>query len=78
VAAGRGSGQGLSFDVVPGQPARSILVYRMESTDPGVMMPEVGRTLVHEEGVALVRQWVAALEGSCAPVDAAPQAREAR
>ena len=60
MAAGLGSG-GLEYDIVPGQPDRSILVYRISSTHPGVMMPELGKRLVHEEGVALVRQWIAAM-----------------
>jgi uncharacterized repeat protein (TIGR03806 family) len=63
VAAGLGSG-GLSYDIVPGQPDRSILAYRIASTHPGVMMPELGKRLVHEEGVALVRQWIAAMPQS--------------
>jgi hypothetical protein len=46
------------FSVVPGNPDASILVYRMESKDPGVMMPELGRSLIHKEGLALVRQWI--------------------
>jgi uncharacterized repeat protein (TIGR03806 family) len=57
VAAGLGSG-GLEYDIVPGQPDRSILVYRISSTHPSVMMPELGKRLVHDEGVALVRQWI--------------------
>jgi uncharacterized repeat protein (TIGR03806 family) len=57
VAAGLGSG-GLQYDIVPGDPDRSILVYRIASTHPGVMMPELGKRLVHEEGVALVREWI--------------------
>jgi uncharacterized repeat protein (TIGR03806 family) len=57
VAAGRGSGDRM-FSVVPGNPDASILVYRMESKDPGVMMPELGRSLIHKEGLALVRQWI--------------------
>jgi uncharacterized repeat protein (TIGR03806 family) len=60
VAAGIGSG-GRDYDIVPGQPDRSILAYRIASTHPGVMMPELGKRLVHEEGVALVRQWIAAM-----------------
>ena len=60
VAAGIGSG-GLAYDIVPGQPGRSILAYRIASTHPGVMMPELGKRLVHEEGVALVREWIAAM-----------------
>ena len=62
VAAGIGSG-GLAFDIVPGQPDKSILAYRIASTHPGVMMPELGKRLVHEEGVALIREWIAAMPG---------------
>lgn len=57
VAAGRGSGD-LDYDIVPGQPDKSILVYRLASTDPGIMMPEVGRRVVHEESLALIRKWI--------------------
>ncbi|MFM6949096.1 MAG: SO2930 family diheme c-type cytochrome [Aquirufa sp.] len=57
VAAGRGSGN-LRFDIVPGKPEESILHYRMASKDPGVMMPELGRSLNHEEGIELVREWI--------------------
>jgi uncharacterized repeat protein (TIGR03806 family) len=57
VAAGRGSG-GLSYDIVAGKPTESILHYRMNSQDPGVMMPELGRTIIHQEGVALIREWI--------------------
>ena len=60
VAAGIGSG-GLAFDIVPGQPDKSILVFRIASTHPGIMMPELGKRLVHDEGVALIREWIAAL-----------------
>ncbi|HEY8615608.1 SO2930 family diheme c-type cytochrome [Phenylobacterium sp.] len=61
VAAGRGSG-GLAVSIEPGHPERSILVHRMASSEPGVMMPELGRSLVHDEGVALIRQYVAAMK----------------
>ncbi|MEQ8473547.1 MAG: SO2930 family diheme c-type cytochrome [Marinoscillum sp.] len=61
VAAGRGSG-GLKYGIVPGEPNESILVHRIESLDPGVMMPEVGRKLVHQEGVALIREWIAQMQ----------------
>ncbi|MEZ5708235.1 MAG: SO2930 family diheme c-type cytochrome [Blastomonas sp.] len=62
VAAGRGSG-GFEFAIEPGHPERSILINRMESTDPGVAMPELGRALVHGEGVDLIREWIAAMPG---------------
>ncbi len=56
-AAGRGSGN-LEFAVLPGQPDKSYLIYRMQSLDPGIAMPELGRSTVHTEGVALVKQWI--------------------
>ena len=58
VAAGRGSG-GLLFAISPGNPDASILLHRMESNEPGVMMPQFGRTVAHAEGVALVRAYIA-------------------
>ncbi|MCE2994278.1 MAG: SO2930 family diheme c-type cytochrome [Cyclobacteriaceae bacterium] len=61
VAAGKGSG-GRLFGIVPGKPEESILQYRIESTHPGIMMPELGRKLVHEEGVELVRQWISEMK----------------
>ncbi|MHA8067441.1 SO2930 family diheme c-type cytochrome [Aquirufa sp. ROCK2-A2] len=61
VAAGRGSGN-LTYDIVAGKPEESIMHYRMSSRDPGVMMPELGRNLTHEEGVELVRSWIASLK----------------
>lgn len=57
-AAGRGSG-GMDFAVAPGDPEHSFLIYRLESLDPGIAMPEVGRSTVHKEGAALLRQWIA-------------------
>lgn len=60
VSTGKGSG-GRLYSIVPGHPEASILLYRMESTDPGAMMPEVGRTMVHAEGVELIREWIASL-----------------
>ncbi|MFM7399444.1 MAG: SO2930 family diheme c-type cytochrome [Bacteroidota bacterium] len=57
VAAGRGSGD-RKFGIVPGKPHESILLYRMESTDPGIRMPELGRQLVHNEGITLIKAWI--------------------
>lgn len=60
VAAGRGSG-GREYSIVPGEPDKSILVYRISSNDPGAMMPELGRKTAHLEGVQLVREWIQTL-----------------
>jgi hypothetical protein len=56
----RGSA-GMDYAVAPGHPEQSFLLYRMESTDPGVMMPELGRQLVDERAVALMRDWIAGM-----------------
>jgi uncharacterized repeat protein (TIGR03806 family) len=60
VAAGRGAGEFL-FDVVPGKPQQSILVYRMGSTEGGVAMPELGKTTIDKDGLAVVERWIAGL-----------------
>lgn len=64
IAAGRGSG-GHFYSIVPGDPGASILRFRMASSDPAEMMPELGRTLVHKEGVALIDAWIRSLSGQC-------------
>jgi uncharacterized repeat protein (TIGR03806 family) len=59
----------LTYDLVPGRPEESILLARMESTRPKEMMPQISRSVVHEEGVALVREWIHSLSSdgiSCA------------
>ncbi|SHN48395.1 SO2930 family diheme c-type cytochrome [Erythrobacter sanguineus] len=61
VAAGRGAG-GHDFSVLPGQPDTSILLYRMNSAEPGIAMPELGKSTVDREGVAVVRRWIAEMQ----------------
>jgi mono/diheme cytochrome c family protein len=60
-AAGRGSGDALVV-IEPGQPERSILSYRMASDEAGIAMPELGRALIDEEGVALINAWISEME----------------
>ncbi|MFN5243519.1 MAG: SO2930 family diheme c-type cytochrome [Novosphingobium sp.] len=57
VAAGRGSG-GLEFDVLPGHPEKSIMIYRMGSLEGGISMPEVGRSSIDPDGQAAVTSWI--------------------
>ncbi len=64
IAAGQGTG-GRAYSIVPGAPQDSILVFRMETDDPAARMPELGRSLVHREGVKLIGDWIAALRGEC-------------
>ena len=57
VAAGRASNN-LKYSIDPGNPSKSILSFRMTSLDPGIMMPESGRSLNHKEGVELIEKWI--------------------
>jgi uncharacterized repeat protein (TIGR03806 family) len=57
IAAGRGSGN-RKFDIVPGKPDASILLFRMQTNDPGIAMPELGREQLHTEGIALIKEWI--------------------
>lgn len=61
VAAGKGTG-GRRYGIVPSKPDESILEYRMWTTEPGEIMPEFGKSLVHEEAHALIRQWIAEMK----------------
>lgn len=75
VAAGRGSGT-FAFDIVPGQPEQSILVYRISSTQAGVVMPEFGRGRVDHAGVALVKEWIGGMSAGEAGADIVGDVRE--
>ena len=64
VAVGRGSGN-RPYDIYPGRAEESILLFRMENTDPAIAMPELGRASNHIEGIAVVRDWINSLPGIC-------------
>ncbi len=64
IAAGKGTGN-RRHDIEPGKPDQSIISFRMDSADPAVMMPELGRSVIHREGVALINAWIAAQSGDC-------------
>jgi uncharacterized repeat protein (TIGR03806 family) len=55
-------GEDLNFNIVPGNPDKSILVHRMNSTDPNIRMPELGRTLIHKEAVELIEEWIRTMD----------------
>jgi uncharacterized repeat protein (TIGR03806 family) len=73
VAAGKAAAN-QRYDIVPGQPDASILLYRMQSTAPSIMMPELGRSLEHVEAAELVSAWIAGLTGNCAGASASSDA----
>lgn len=61
VAAGKGTG-GRLYGIVPGKPDESIMEYRMRTIKPGEIMPEFGKSMVHREGLALIRDWITQME----------------
>ncbi len=71
IAAGQGTG-GHQYGIVPGHPERSILYYRMQSRDPGAMMPELGRNLLDEAGSVLVAKWIGEMEPTPCQGEGAP------
>ena len=64
IAAGAGTGD-RRFDIVPGRPDESILLFRLDNVEPDQMMPEVGRSTNHVEGIQLIREWIESLPGDC-------------
>jgi uncharacterized repeat protein (TIGR03806 family) len=55
------SSRGRLYAIVPGNPDASFLLHRMTSTVAQVRMPETGRTVTHDEGVALIADWIRSL-----------------
>lgn len=57
IAANAGAGP-FTYDIVPGKADSSIVIYRMNSSKVGIAMPELARSIVHTEGVQLIRDWI--------------------
>ncbi|HEY9102610.1 SO2930 family diheme c-type cytochrome [Chitinimonas sp.] len=64
VAAGAG-GADLAYDIVPGKPEQSLLLSRLQATGGQAIMPRIGRSLVDEDGIRLIREWITAMPGDC-------------
>jgi uncharacterized repeat protein (TIGR03806 family) len=52
----------LSTIVKPGNKFKSMMYFRLNTTEQAYRMPLQGRTIIHEEGVALIEQWINSLE----------------
>lgn len=59
-AAGPGTG-GHAHDIEPGDPDKSIVIFRMNSLDPEIKMPELPNRVIDAKGVDLIREWIASL-----------------
>jgi hypothetical protein len=55
----------LTWNVVPADPASSILAARLGSASEGLRMPPLLKSVVHEEGASLVASWITGLSGTC-------------
>lgn len=51
--------------ITPGIPNKSVLHYRLNSNDESERMPMLGRSIVHDEGVSLIEQWISSLTQTC-------------
>ena len=51
--------------IKPGDPENSVILYRINTTEESERMPLLGRKLIHDEGVALLRDWIVSLEDPC-------------
>ncbi|MCB9567847.1 MAG: hypothetical protein H6710_11670 [Myxococcales bacterium] len=66
-AAGPGAG-GRPHDIVPGAPDESIVLFRMNSLDPDIKMPELPNRVIDSAGVQLISDWIAAMPATeCGP-----------
>ncbi len=51
----------LSKIITPGNTARSMLFYRLNTDNENYRMPLHGRTMIHQEGINLVEEWINSL-----------------
>jgi len=56
---------GLTNIIEPGNKNRSVLYYRFSSTEEDVRMPLLGRTIIHEEAVVMVEEWINSITTPC-------------
>ncbi len=52
----------LTYIITPSNISRSVMHFRLNSTEENMRMPLLGRTLVHEEGVQLLEDWINSIE----------------
>ncbi len=51
--------------VSPGNFNKSILHFRLSTNEESERMPLLGRTIVHDEGVLLIEEWISAMTQTC-------------
>ena len=58
----QGFNPALSKIITPGNINRSMLYFRLNTVNPTYRMPLHGRTLIHEEGTQLIKEWINSLQ----------------
>jgi uncharacterized repeat protein (TIGR03806 family) len=59
-----GPGLPYQYDIVPGSPQTSILLYRTSHTDSETVMPVIGRASNHIEANAMLSEWIAGISAA--------------
>ncbi|TVV44043.1 SO2930 family diheme c-type cytochrome [Thalassolituus sp. C2-1] len=57
-----GASAGSTWIIVPGDSSQSLLYNRMNTTKAGLIMPPLGRAVIHTEGTALIKAWIDSLD----------------
>ncbi|ANF50986.1 hypothetical protein A0O34_10860 [Chryseobacterium glaciei] len=65
VMADEPQGPSLEKIITPGNHNKSVMSFRLNSVDESNRMPLLGRTIVHDEGVELLKQWINSLNQNC-------------
>jgi hypothetical protein len=55
----------LTYIIAKKNSLRSALAYRIKSVEPNERMPILGRTIVHEEAVAMITEWINSMDNPC-------------
>lgn len=55
----------LTYIIAKKNALRSVVTYRMKSVNSSERMPLLGRTLVHQEAVAMIEQWINSMDSTC-------------
>lgn len=54
--------EAMPYDIVPGHPEKSLLIYRIIAEDPGLKMPKIACSAYDKEGVELLKDWIRSLK----------------
>lgn len=57
--------QSQTYIVAKKSPIRSVMHYRLNSTLEAERMPLLGRTLVHDEAVDMIEEWISTMDAPC-------------